>query len=72
MVLSQQLSTMDTSSGNHWWPLVRHAGYPIVLKSLILIDYIDEVFGDGPSWPTDPYKKAQAKLLLNDFGDKVS
>ena len=38
----------------------------------MLIEYIDEVFGDGHSWPTDPYKKAQAKLLLTDFGDKVS
>ena len=34
-------------------------------------DYIDEVFGDNKLWPTDPYLRAQTRLLLNDFGSQV-
>ena len=37
-----------------------------------LTDYIDEVFGDKSLWPSEPYQKAQARLIVNDFGDKVS
>ena len=40
--------------------------------SSTLADYIDEVFGDKSLWPTDPYKKATAKLVLSDFGSQVS
>ena len=34
-------------------------------------DYIDEVFGGGSLWPTDPDQKAKAKLIVNDFGNNV-
>ena len=44
----------------------------LVPLSSTLTDYIDEVFGDKSLWPTDPYKKARAKLVLNDFGSQVS
>lgn len=34
-------------------------------------DYIDEVF-EGPSlWPSDPYKKAVDRLIVEEFGSKV-
>lgn len=37
----------------------------------ICADYIDEVF-EGPSlWPSDPYKKAVDRLILEEFGSKV-
>lgn len=34
-------------------------------------DYVDEVFGDKPLWPTNPYQKALGKLLVSSFGDEV-
>lgn len=41
------------------------------IDTVCYTDYIDEVFGEHKLWPTDPYKKAQGKLILNDFGEKV-
>ena len=35
-------------------------------------DYIDEVFPGGSYWPEDPYRKAVARLFVNDFGNDVS
>ena len=35
------------------------------------IDYIDEVFGDKSLWPSKPNPKAQSRILVTDFGDKV-
>eukprot|EP00731_Ephydatia_muelleri_P001335 Em0001g1335a len=42
----------------------------LIRESLIIFDYIDQVFGGGSSlWPTDPYLKAKARLILTDFGN---
>ena len=35
-------------------------------------DYIDEVFPGGSYWPEDPYRRAMARLFVNDFGNDVS
>ena len=37
----------------------------------ICVDYIDEVFGDRSLWPSQPNPKAQSRILVTDFGDKV-
>ncbi len=36
------------------------------------VDYIDEVFGDKSLWPSQPNPKAQLRILVTDFGDKVA
>lgn len=46
-------------------------GHAMLRVSFIHADYIDEVF-EGPSlWPSDPYKKAVDRLLVDEFGSKV-
>ena len=35
-------------------------------------DYVDEVFGGKSLWPAKPHQKALARILVTDFGDKVS
>ena len=37
----------------------------------VSVDYIDEVFGDKSLWPSQPNPKAQLRILVTDFGDKV-
>lgn len=41
------------------------------IHSLCDADYVDDVFGDGSLWPSDPYVKAMSRLLVSDFGNKV-
>ena len=36
------------------------------------VDYIDEVFGDQSLWSSKPNTKAQSRIFVTDFGDKVS
>ena len=42
-----------------------------MMCTIIIVDYIDVVFGGKSLWPTDPYQKAVQQLLVNDFGNKV-
>ncbi|KAI3949784.1 hypothetical protein MKW92_039974 [Papaver armeniacum] len=50
-------------------PVLIHHGKPIV-ESLIIVQYIDQVWNDGNLLlPTDPYQKAQARFWA-DFADK--
>ena len=45
----------------------------LIRESLIIFDYIDQVYGGGSSlWPTDPYLKAKARLIVNDFGNNFT
>ena len=39
---------------------------------LFFVDYIDEVFGEESVWPKDPFRKAHARLFVNEFEKKVS
>ena len=43
-----------------------------LLSLLPLSDYIDEVFGDKSLWPAAPHQKALARILVTEYGDKVS
>ncbi|KAB1199179.1 putative glutathione S-transferase [Morella rubra] len=50
-------------------PVLIHNGKP-VCESLIIVQYIDEVWKDKSPWlPSDPYQRAQARFWT-DFADK--
>ncbi|MCE3049677.1 Glutathione S-transferase 5 [Datura stramonium] len=52
-------------------PVLIHNGKPI-LESLIIVEYIDEVWKDkSPLMPSDPYKRAHARFWVDYIGKKV-
>ncbi|GAB4833889.1 GST super [Ancistrocladus abbreviatus] len=51
-------------------PVLVHNGKP-VSESLIIIQYIDEVWTHKPLMPTDPYERAMARFWAHFFEDKV-
>ena len=44
---------------------------PEIITMFFCVDYIDEVFGDKSLWPSQPNPKAQSRILVTEFGDKV-
>ncbi|XP_058079865.1 glutathione transferase GST 23-like [Magnolia sinica] len=49
-------------------PVLVHNGEPIV-ESLIILEYIDEIWKDNPILPVDPYERATAQFLAK-LGDE--
>uniref|UniRef100_A0A2P2JJB7 Glutathione S-transferase n=1 Tax=Rhizophora mucronata TaxID=61149 RepID=A0A2P2JJB7_RHIMU len=53
-------------------PVLIHNGKP-VSESLIVVQYVDEVWKDkGPLLPSDPYERAQARFWADFVDMKVS
>ncbi|XP_041455670.1 glutathione S-transferase omega-1-like [Lytechinus variegatus] len=45
----------------------------IVRDSTLVCEYVNDAYPDhGNLWPSDPYRKAQDKMLLDYFGSKIS
>ena len=51
-------------------PVLVHYGKPLA-ESLLIIEYIDEVWKQNPLLPKDPYERANARFWANFFDDKV-
>lgn len=52
-------------------PILVHNGNPIV-ESLIILEYIDEIWKDHPLLPRDPYERAQTRFWARFIDDKVT
>ncbi|KAJ9548056.1 hypothetical protein OSB04_020599 [Centaurea solstitialis] len=52
-------------------PVLVHNGNPI-WESLVIVDYIDDVWKQVPLWPQDPYQKAIARSWAKFIDEKVA
>ncbi|KAJ7955526.1 putative Glutathione s-transferase, partial [Quillaja saponaria] len=50
-------------------PIFLHGGNPIC-ESMIIVEYIDEIWGQNPLLPTNPYEKAMARFWVKFADDK--
>lgn len=51
-------------------PVLVHGGKPIC-ESLVIIEYIDEIWPHNPLFPSDPYDRALTRFWLKYAEDKV-
>lgn len=52
-------------------PTLAHKGTPLY-ESIVLLEFLDDVYPDKPIFPTDPVEKAQARIVIDLIAKKVS
>ncbi|KAK9725573.1 hypothetical protein RND81_05G154200 [Saponaria officinalis] len=51
-------------------PVFVHNGQPII-ESIVILEYIDDIWKDNPLLPVDPYQRAQARFWAKFFDEKI-
>ncbi|XP_017134993.1 pyrimidodiazepine synthase isoform X1 [Drosophila miranda] len=52
--------------------VVKEGENSVLIESLVICDYLDEMYPEVPLYPTDPLKKAQDKILVQRFGHFIT
>lgn len=53
-------------------PVLEQKDGKILYESLIVCNYLDEIYPQNPLNPTDPFEKAQQQVLISAFFDDLS